>query len=101
MDLIPMPGYLLGPFWFSGFGLTALSSQLGKRGKHFAPSCPEVTVILHHAKEVPKLFYSCGQFDREYCLHLITLRFYAISCEYVTQVFYVKCAECQLCSIDF
>jgi hypothetical protein len=46
-----MPGYLLGPFCFCGFGLTALPNQWGERGKQIAPSCPEVTVILHHARK--------------------------------------------------
>jgi hypothetical protein len=49
MYLIPMPGCLFSFFGFSGFGLTALPNQLGKRGKHIAPSCPEVTVMLYHA----------------------------------------------------
>ncbi len=40
MDLIPMPGHLLGPFGSCDFGLTALSNKWGERGKHFAPSCP-------------------------------------------------------------
>ncbi len=62
IDLIPMPGYLLGPFCFCGFGLTALPNQWGVRGKHFAPSFPEVTVILHHAWEMLELSYSCGRF---------------------------------------
>jgi hypothetical protein len=70
-------------------------------GEHFAPSCPEVTVVLHHAKEVSEFFYSCGQLNRKYCLHLITLRLNAISGQYVPQVFYFKCAEYQFFSVDF
>ncbi len=38
---------------------------------------------------------SCGQFNCKYCLHLIFMRFNAISCEYVAQVLYFKCAECR------
>jgi hypothetical protein len=52
-----------------------------------------VTVVLHHAKEMLELFYSCGLFNCKYCLHLITLRFNAVSFEYLSQVFYLKCAE--------
>jgi hypothetical protein len=81
-------------FCFNGLGLTTLPNQPDERGEHFAPSCPEVIVILYHAKEMSELSYSCGQFNCKYCLHLITLRFNAVSCEYVTQVFYLKCAEC-------
>ncbi len=86
MDLVPMPGHLLGPFCSGYFGLIALSNQWGERGEHFAPSCLEVTVVLHHAKEMSELSYSCGWLNHEYCLHLITLRINAISCEYVPQV---------------
>jgi hypothetical protein len=52
MDLIPVPGYLLGSFCFGYFGLTTLSNQSGELNEHIAPSCPEVTVVLHHAKEM-------------------------------------------------
>ncbi len=41
MDLVPVLGYRFGSFCFGNFGLT-----------HIAPSCPEVTVVLYHAKEV-------------------------------------------------
>jgi hypothetical protein len=58
-------------------------------------------VVLHHTKEMSELSYSFGRLTCEYCLHIITLRFDAISCEYVPQVFYFKCAECQFFSIDF
>jgi hypothetical protein len=51
-DLVPMPGYLFGFFCLDRFGLTELPNQGGKRGEHIAPYCPEVTVILHHAKEM-------------------------------------------------
>ncbi len=43
-DLVPMPGYLVGSL--------LLSNQGGERGEHIAPYCPEVMVILHHAKEM-------------------------------------------------
>jgi hypothetical protein len=33
---------------------------------------------------MPELFDICGRLDREYCLHLITLGFNAISGQYVT-----------------
>ncbi len=79
MNLIPMPGHLLGPFDSCVFGLSALSNQWGERGRHFAPSCPEVKVILHHASEMSELFDNCGRLNHEYCLHIITQSFNAIS----------------------
>ena len=60
MDLILMPWQLLGPFGSGDFGLTALSNQLGERGKHFAFSCPKVTVVLHHAYKMSEFFDICG-----------------------------------------
>ena len=52
MELVPVPGYLFSSFCFWDFGLTTLSNQWGERGKHIALTCPEVVVILYHAKEV-------------------------------------------------
>ncbi len=69
--------------------------------EHIAPSCPEVMVVLYHAKEVSQLFYSFGRLNREYSLHLITLRFDSIFNKYVPQVFYFKCAECGLSALTF
>jgi hypothetical protein len=56
----------------------------GERGEHFAPSFPEVMVVLHHAKKKLEFFDICGRLNCKYCLHLITLGFNAISCQYVT-----------------
>ncbi len=100
-SLIDLPGHILGPLCPYDFGQTVLSNQWGERGKHFSLSFPEVTLVLHHAKEVTELFYSCGWFNCKYCLHLITLRFNAVSGQYIPQVFYFKCTECQFFNVDF
>ncbi len=63
-------------------------------------TCPEVTVILHHAKQMSKLFYSFGQLNHK-CIYLINVRFDTISGEYISQVVYFKCAECHFFSADF
>ncbi len=81
--------------------LVWLHSTIFFFGEHIPWSCPDVTVVLQHAREISLLYHSFGWLNRNYCLHLVTLRFDTISCEYVPQLFYFKCAECQFFSIDF
>jgi hypothetical protein len=56
MYIIPVPQMFLCLFGVGDLGMTTLSYQYGEWGKHFAASCPKISIVFDHAQKLTEVF---------------------------------------------
>ena len=89
MHLIQVPSMLLGFLDTGDFGMTALSYQRGKWGKHFSMFCPNISIVLDHDQNL----WRSRRCNCKDCSHFEWLWLYVSPCEDKHKVFCFMSAE--------